>query len=179
MTATEDKIYGMTWVLKVCFHTMWSGWCEEMVERINLETRQDLSKVQLLLIKHVQPDFLFSTRFFSTFWDTMQRNARYFLCLQMKYSIINITRMVIFNHWKLYIIQVRLGIVAELTNPFVRSKVLEMLIQEVRNCIYCDDAMTMWWLLSSPQMMIIIWWLLSLPYLLFLVLLLEMLTKIG
>ena len=83
----------MAWVLKVCFHTMWSGWCEEMVERINLETSQDLSKVQLLLIQHVQPDFLFSTRFFSTFWDTMQRNARYPLCLQMKCSIIGIMQM--------------------------------------------------------------------------------------
>ena len=39
----SDKEYNSN--SKVCFHTMWSGWCEEMVERINVETRQDLSQV--------------------------------------------------------------------------------------------------------------------------------------
>jgi len=65
----------------VCFHTMWSGWCEDLVERVNLETRQDLSKVLFNLLGY----------------DSEKR-------------------------------EVRLGIVAELTNPFVRSKVLEMLV---------------------------------------------------
>jgi len=65
----------------VCFHTMWSGWCEELVERINVETKQDLSQVLFNLLGY----------------DAEKR-------------------------------EVRLGIVAELTNPFVRSKVLEMLI---------------------------------------------------
>ena len=35
---------------KVCFHTMWSGWCEELVERINVETKQDLSQVLMIVI---------------------------------------------------------------------------------------------------------------------------------
>ena len=39
----SDKGYNS--IAKVCFHTMWSGWCEELVERINVETKQDLSQV--------------------------------------------------------------------------------------------------------------------------------------
>ena len=35
------------------------------------------------------------------------------------------------------ITKVRLGIVAELTNPFVRSKVLEMLVLQVASKHYC------------------------------------------
>ena len=45
-----------TWMIKnssmskVCFHTMWSGWCEELVERINVETKQDLSQVLIMAL---------------------------------------------------------------------------------------------------------------------------------
>ena len=54
---------------------MWSGWCEEMVERINLETSQDLSKVHLLLIQHVQPDFFNQVLFNLLGYDAEKREV--------------------------------------------------------------------------------------------------------